>query len=231
MKFDDFKTTQLFVQLTYAPAYLIWDRAGLITRDLSAIWPRAELGETEPNQQLLRTQVGQITTSINKAHLGLTKLKAFDEHYDKIKRTYDVWSSNLELDVIDHLSARAIYHLIQPSIEVANEKLLGAGIVRWPTRKVFNQDEQSSKNTLAVNFQYEDSATKTIIRIRTESAKFEMKALDALEEIEPVTQEQHRIVVDVDRILQNPTQAKDLRILDWLEGFHHLIKRDVPTFF
>ncbi|MCZ8292542.1 MAG: hypothetical protein O9312_03415 [Hylemonella sp.] len=231
MNIDDFKIAQLNVQLTFQPEYLLWDQAGAITRDLTAIWPDIELDEISPNQQVLRSSVARITTSLSKAHIGITKLTSFDEHHDRIKRTFGIWTQRLSLKTIDQVSARAIYHFVQPSIDDANTRLIASGIAKWPSRKVFNQAEKSPKNSIGVSYQFEDESAKTIVRIRTESMKFEISAKGAIHEFEPIVQEQHRIVLDVDRIIEKSVQATDLSILDWLDGFQHLIRRDAPEFF
>lgn len=72
MILDSFKTHSAIIQIRYADAFLIWDRAGKMNRQISKIWPGVKITEGVPQQVTLTGEGVKIQTGIDKSTITLS---------------------------------------------------------------------------------------------------------------------------------------------------------------
>lgn len=231
MFLDPFKLASLTVQIQYADALEIWDRAGATAKEMSKIWTDLQVLEGQPNQQILSGKNVQIQTGIKLSLATLTNLSSIDRQtIERVAQTFRTWRSELSLEQLSRLSTRALYTRDFESIKEANLALRGLNLVRWPTAKIFDQPEDSETNAPEVAFKFEDSKSFSILRFRTEQLKFRMPPLpppfeDAAADVGEKTV--NRLVVDLDRGLLGIINATQVMMDEWLRGFQHILRRDI----
>ena len=105
--------------------------------------------------------------------------------------------------------------------------LFDLNVVRWPTEKVFDQPVETPRNGVEFAFRFESESTFTILRLRAEETRFEME-LDADYFDEPLKKSLCRVYIDFDRGNLGAVDASKLSVADWLKGYVHVLRRDIP---
>ena len=94
MILDNFKLSQLIVQIQYPHALELWDSAGAANRRLQKIWPDVEIvgDQITPNQVILKSGHVQIDTGLDKSTISLSRLTTIDQNsIQKITETFQAW--------------------------------------------------------------------------------------------------------------------------------------------
>jgi hypothetical protein len=233
MFLDTFRLTSLVCQMQYAPAYVLWDRAGAIAKAITDIWPDVDIVEAQPQRQIFRSERVQIETALKFSTITLWQLDSIDRKVDQIKQTFDVWKNELALKEVSRISSKATYIKDADSLEKANSELLALGLVPWPSGKVFDQPDHGEKNSFDLTYRFEDEKSFSTLRVRTEQIIFELKLDPAFDPDAALERKKtkSRLVVDFDRGVLGAVSTNTFRVEDWLKGFQHLLRRDVDKVF
>lgn len=228
MILDSCKLHALIVQVGYAQAFELWDRAGAIARQASRIWPGLELNTANPQEQTLRGDGLQIQTTMDKATITLHRPESLDARkVQQLADMFDIWRKELELLELSRVSTRAIYARDYASIAEANAALFALNLVRRPTERVFDQPQDAELNTVDVQYRFEDSKSFAFLRIRSERIEYKVELdPDFVSETE-IRSNKSRLLIDFDRALLGTVIAAKLRMDDWLKGFQHVLRRDL----
>lgn len=228
MILDDFKQHALVIQINYASAFELWDNAGSLARELSAIWGPLSVNEANPQTQILQGEDVALSIGFDQSVLTMLRANANPARSsERIASTYEAWVEKLRLLTLQRVSARSTFHKEFDSLDGANAFVLNLGLARWPKSQVFNQDKHSGLNTLDVAFRFQDETAFSVVRVKAEKVTFQAK-LDKEFVDEPINVERCRVIVDFDRGTLGETSAGKLRISEWLKGYHHLMRRDIP---
>ncbi len=228
MILDLFDMHSVVIQFQYNEAFLLWDRAGAITKRLATIWPETKIREVVPNQQAITGPGFQILTGLNQSLITLRGARSLhSSRVTQVSETFEVWREMLELKQIKRISARTIFTRKFAGLLEANKFLFDLNVVRWPTEKVFDQPAETPRNGVEVAFRFESDTAFTILRFRAEETRFEME-LDADFFDEPLKKSLCRVYIDFDRGNLGAVDASKLNVTDWLKGYVHVLRRDIP---
>lgn len=213
--------------MNYAPAYLLWDRAGEIARRLSKLWPDWKLEQAQPGVITARAGSARLNTALDASFVNIQSPKAFSSFSEQIANSFQIWTELLEIRSITKIGGRAIYIKDLKTREEANSEYQELGLANWPTRDVFNIRMDSSLNSGSIHYQIEDDASSVAVRI---APTFNVIEIDNSEFPElSGKKEIHRLIVDVDRQTKKTTEADRFSPNDWLKGYHHLLNRDLSA--
>lgn len=109
MELSDFKIRQVIFEIRYDDAYILWDRAGAVSSDLTRIWPNLKLAEGTPNQQSLRSDDASIQTGIASSNVVLIQPDNIVQFSEQIEETLRIWVASLEINKFSRIGTRVIY--------------------------------------------------------------------------------------------------------------------------
>jgi hypothetical protein len=228
MLLDTFTSHSLVVQVSYEDAFELWDGAGEIARRLSDLWGGLKVAEGTPQQQVLKGSDIIVNTSFNNGILTMLRDRASpSKSSEQVKASFDIWRDVLELKAVHRVSARSVFHRKFPTLGEANKFVTGLGLVRIPQSQVFNQDQDAELNGVSVSYRFQDDKAFSVLRVKAERAKFHAE-LDREFVDEAIEVEKCRVVIDFDRGTLGSTDAAKLRLDEWLKGYQHLMRRDIP---
>jgi len=231
LNLDDFKLVDFTVQIEHKTCFRVWDRAGAAAMALEEIWGDLNIDQATPAEQTYHGKAVKITSGIRVSHITLVKSKTVDSNsIEKIQKTVDAWREIYELDVIKRLSARIKYVKYFPSIGDANLALHNLGMVRRPESKVFDISTKSEKNSSDLNIKFEDETSFAFLKLRTETINIESEEIPEFD-IDGMKKSLHRLALDFDRGIVGEVDLKKIRAGDWIKGFLHLLRRDLPKVF
>lgn len=228
MILDSFKTHSATIQIFYADAFLIWDRAGEINRHISKIWPGVKITESVPQQVTLADEGVTIQTSINKSTIIISGEHALGQlKVRQICDTFEVWCKELEIDELSRVSTRVTYSKDFESLKNANAELLALNLVRWPDTMVFDQPLESDRNGLEVQYRFEDDSSFSVLRLKAEQLRYEVDLDPNLFNDPKIRKVINRMIIDFDRGLLGAVVAGKFRMDEWLKGYQHILRRDI----
>lgn len=223
------KLKSLHFQIRYAPAFELWDEAGAIARAFSEAWGGLKVAEGQPNRVTLTKTGLTIRTELDNSLITLDVPETLDVRSRAISEAVSIWKERLKLESLARISMRVAYVKTFPSQSGAAEAVRRLGLVNWPTQKVFGQDEAGEKNGLECSLRFEDALAFTVLRARTESVVMDYEIHPDFAGDEPkVHKELHRMVLDFDRGTTQPIKSRDFSAEEWLKGYFHLLRRDLP---
>ena len=228
MILDSFKLQTVIIQLLYADAFELWDRAGMISRRLSTIWPDLKIVEGQPQQQTLRGKGVNIQTGLKQSTISLSGGKSLEQNkVQKVKETFEVWREALALKIVNRISTLVTYSKEFPTIKEANAELIALNLARWPTSKVFDQPSDSELNGLDIQYRFEDKNSFSLLRLKAEKIQFEVDLDPEWVEESEIRKLKNRIIIDFDRGLLGSVNADNFRMDDWIKGYQHILRRDI----
>lgn len=228
MILDSFKTHNAIIQIRYADAFLIWDRAGEINRHISKIWPGVKITEGVPQQVTLTGEGVKIQTGIDKSSITVSGEHALGQlKVRQICDTFEVWCKELEIDELSQVSTRVTYSKDFESLKNANAELLALNLVRWPDTMVFDQPLESDRNGLEVQYRFEDESSFSVLKLKAEQLKYEVDLDPNVFNDPKIRKVINRMTIDFDRGLLGAVAAGKFRMDEWLKGYQHILRRDI----
>lgn len=228
MILDSFKLETVVTQLRYVNAFELWDKAGAISRQLSAIWSDLRLVEVKPQQQILRGNGVDIQTGLTQSTVTLSGSKSLEQgKVQQMKETFEVWRDMLSLGSVKRISTRATYSKEFPTMKEANSALFALNLARWPTTKVFDQPETTERNGIEMLYRFEDENSFSLLQLKAEQLKFEVDLDPEWVDGPEIRKKKSRMVIDFDRGLLGTVNAEKFRMDDWIKGFQHVLRRDI----
>jgi hypothetical protein len=229
---DSCKIEQLIFQIRYPLAMELWDTAGRVNRRVRNIWPDTEVvsEHVTPAQIILKGPKVQIDTGITQSTISLRRPKTIEQSSQQIVDTYAAWRSELSLTELTRVSTRVLYVKDYPTILEANKELFALGLCRYPTMKVFDQPVDSPKNTVDIQYRFEDETSFAFLRLHSQEVKIEFKVTDeftALKDVKDISETRNRFIIDFDRGLKSSIRAASFRMDEWIKGFSHILRRDL----
>jgi hypothetical protein len=228
MILDSFKIHSAIIQIQYADAFLIWDRAGEIGRELSKIWDGLKVAEGQPQQQILVGEGVNLQTGFSKSTITISGEHALGQlKVGQIIKTFEVWRNALELAELTRVSTRVVYSKEFASMESANAGLFALNLVQWPDTKVFDQPLESDKNGLEILYRFEDDKSFSLLKLKAEQVKYEVDLDENLFGEKKMEKIINRMTIDFDRGLLGSVNAEKFRMDEWLKGYQHILRRDI----
>lgn len=229
MLLDRMKLRSVHFQIRYAPAFELWDEAGAISRAFSVAWGGLKVDEGQPNRVTLKKSGVVIRTELDNSLIALDVPETVDIRSRAISEAVSIWKERLKLETFSRISMRVEYVKTFPSLSGAADAVRNLGLVNWPMQKVFGQDESGDKNNLDCSLRFEDASAFSVLRTRAESVRMEYEIHpDFAVDESKVHKELHRMVLDFDRGTTQPMKTRDFSADEWLKGYFHLLRRDLP---
>lgn len=228
MILDSFKINNAIIQVQYPEAFLLWDRAGEIGRQVSKIWPGIKVTEGQPQQQTLSGNGVSIQTGFSTSTITLSGELGFSQlNVRRVCDTVDVWRKTLEIETFNRVSTRVIYEKEFESLKKANDALFALNLVRWPTDKVFDQPMDSEQNGVEVNYRFEDDKSFSFLKLKADRRTYQVNLDPNLFDEPTISKTKSQMVIDYDRGLLAPLDAEKFRMDEWLKGYQHILRRDI----
>lgn len=228
MELNDLKIRQLIFEVRYNDAFLLWDCAGQITKELTKVWPGTVLEEVAPNQQALKSDSVSVITGINSSRVMLVQPSTIVQYADQISETLKVWAKFLEITEFSRVGTRVIYSRAYDSEESANRAIVELGIVNYPAAPFFNHKEPPF--AAEVRLLWRDDISQTQILIKAERHQLEIAGLpDNL--LEREVRVSDHVLLDIDRATRGVVDITKFRVAEWLSGVRHLVSRDISKLF
>jgi len=230
MTIADFKLTQAAVESRHEDAYLLFDKTGVICRELKLKWPQSKLQEASPAKTVCRVASDSFTFELKQAFVLSSKpdpsLQQFSENAEWF---FGLLHEQLEIGAYTRLGFRAIFKNQTKSHPEAVELFKRAKLLRMPGQRVFGTGEAASDLTYSARFQSETLGAH--VRIGTETLHVEFEPPHGAEDIlEPVKRETYSLVYDVDYYTLAIVDVAQLSLREWLKQAIHAIRRDSAEF-
>lgn len=227
MFLDAFKLERLILQWQYANAFALWDNAGAIALALHKIWPDLEPSRAQPDTQLFSSRLVQIEVALRQTTITLQDVNSLDRHTDRLVSAFDTIRSNLLLEELSRMSARAFYVKDFSSLQQASEELNQLNLARWPTQRVFDQPTDGDQNGLEIGYRFQDASSFAMLRLKPERVTYEAAVKHPYLDVQEQTVVKNRLLIDFDRGLLGSVKTANFRMEDWLKGFVHVLRRDI----
>jgi len=228
MILDSYKPNTLILQIAYADAFEIWDRAGAIGRSLCKIWPGLRVQDGKPQYQTYSGRGVTIQTGISDSTVTVKGDDVFSSgRIAQLQDTYALWREMLDLSQLKRASSRVIYVKKFDTMAEASVELRGMKLVDWPESKVFDQPMESELNGVEVTYKFEDKSSFAFLRLKAEMVKIEVDLDPEFFPDDNLSKTINRLLIDFDRGLLGTVDAEKFRVDEWIRGFQHVLRRDI----
>lgn len=229
MKLADFKMRQIVFEIRYDSAYVLWDRAGAIAKEISRLWPGLELDEGKPNSQSFSDDIVTVNTGLTSSYVAIRQPKKILEFAEQIAQTTDVWVSFLDLTKLSRVGTRVMYGKEYDTREGASKAVVDLGLVKFPEPPFFNHKELPKQCDLRLY--WEEEGLQTQIIIKPERHELKMVASLPGRPIEKKREFSDAVLLDIDRATRGTIELSKFDVAEWLKGINHLVSRDVDRIF
>jgi hypothetical protein len=233
LNLSEFRINRAVVELRYAPAFLLWDRAGLTWQNMRRIYPAIKLMENpQPNVQQIR----------------VTKDFAAEIHLDRM----NVQGFNLENNIegLGRVSGHIFTEALK-NLEIVDLTRIGCRIYfekAFKTKELLNQAafeivptlKRSGKKVLNIEggiareprlaLRFEGPTTGCLLQIYTVDQKLEIEAPQEFSEMETSTTQKFKAILDVDYYAHAETAVSKFHCGALIENWTRIIRRDLEAF-
>lgn len=228
MNLASFRIRQVTFEIRYDSAYLLWDVAGSIAREVSGIWPGLGVEEAKPNQQILVGPGVRIQSGFDRAYVIVSAPKSVTQHYEQISETYKLWTTLLDIRVLNRVGTRTIFVREYDSEDAANRAVFELGLVRVPEGPVFNHRSAPTSAGITLRWRDDSNAT-TFLSMHADKQTLNVEAHGEFADQSKAI-EKNFLTIDVDRATREPIDLAKFNVQQWLEGVQHIQSRDIPKF-
>jgi hypothetical protein len=225
-----FKIQKAVLEIRYDPAYLLWDRAGIITEELRKLFPTLSRKQISPNQQVLKlTDDMVISVEIDKAHLvNYFPQKDLEKFRSACGKAFPVVIDKLERSNLIRIGFRIFF---EKRFETNDETAVFV-IDHLPaykrSGKYFNIDGAIRDPDLSLR--WEGETTGCLVRFQAMQAKLEVEVPAEFGNIDSINEEKKYVQLDVDYYAHASTPSARFDSSAVIENWFKLIKRDVGAF-
>lgn len=229
MKFADFKMRQIVFEIRYEPAYVLWDRAGAIAKEIKRLFPSVELDEGKPNKQVFSDDLVTIGTGVDSAYIAVKQPKNALEFAEHIASITDVWITFLELRKLTRVGTRVMYVKEFETSEQCGNALVELGLVRFPAPPFFNH--KGSPKQCDLRLYWEEDGFQTQLILKPERHELKVAAGLPDRSVERRLESYDVVLLDIDRATRGTVDLSKFYVVEWLKGINHLVFRDVDRLF
>ena len=225
-----FKLKKVILELRYANAYLLWDRAGEIWSRAEMKWPGLNLKKAEPGATIFAYE--------NRFELGINLDKTFivghdpkpdlEQFSDYTGIFSDIAKDSLGLSEYNRLGLRVFYERKYDGKNSASQALFGSVDLPQPSGKHFNVSGKVVQPEFALR--WEGQAIGVRASLAVQSRKIDFDAPLGVDEFSSIHAEVDLLVLDVDYYTLARIGVGQFQAKEWIQQAHHLIKRDIDTF-
>ena len=230
LSIDDFTLEKAVIELRYAPALLLWDRAGRLWSRVLEKYPELKLLQAQPNQTVFNLgRDFQFSVQTEKANLITDEPEPGLEKFQELADSFvDTVVTTLEIAAVSRVGFRLTYFKTTRDQAEAVEVFRSTGRLRIPNGKLFGVENQHAGG--AFTLRLEDKQLGATVRIEVEGRKVDFEPPFGLKEVASVTDLRHGVTFDIDLFTTSATPVSQLRASEWIKQGLHVIRRDSSPF-
>ena len=231
LNLSQFKLRRAVLEVRYPNAYLLWDRAGDLWSEATRRWGSLDVQEAQPGRTVFRYDAKRTEFSalLSKTSIISHYPDKFDDFVEMATIFLDITTNILEIYELERIGLRLRYYNSFPDKAAASSAVIALDLLKIPGMPQFNIDGVVVTPEYAVRF--EDGKKGVTVRIGAESEKQEFKPPLNMDGLKPEEVEISGVTYDVDYFTIATTSTGQFRAKDWIEGAHHVIRRDSKSFF
>jgi hypothetical protein len=231
MSLSSFKLEQTTLEVRYAPALALWDKAGSVWQLIQERWPEITLVTAEPAKTVFRFRNTTFFIELESARLTtFGPEKSLDGFRNDGRQFLAAIVQELRIRLFKRIGFRSVYFREYPNREEAAESFLSLDLVRVPDKKVF---EVSDKPIGLQYFARWESDTKgLLVQARAEVRKLDYDPPPELaNDVEAIHRERYGVTLDFDYYTAAPVEPAQIDAAEWVKHAVHLINRDTKYIF
>jgi hypothetical protein len=230
MELVDLTLFHAVLEIRYAPAFLLWDRSGLLWNKLSVDFEGLRMLQAEPNQTVFRLGNDfEFAARIENASLSAFHPNRTLNRFGELAAKYfQLLSETLELAELSRVGCRLIFSKEYPTQEDASAALLGSKILRFPEGKNFNQGGEPIRPEWALR--WESGGNGVHVRLRVDERKYDFEPPLVWEGPRPEKKTHVALTYDVDWYTCAPVLVTQISFEDWIKQCIHVVNRDSDAF-
>ena len=225
------------IEWRHAPAYLQWDRAGILTRNLEREIPGLSVFGAQPNSIQLRVPPNtELVSELESHRIVATRpqrtLKDFQDKTDTFSR---IVHQTLDITRFIRIGFRIIYSKITKDRDEAANLILNTKRIRLPEHKA--SEPIFGKIVLPeVAIRTEGKTLGLSHRLKAETRRYELDIpIEFPDNIVSgpkggISKEADYAILDVDYYTTAPVISDQLIIKDWIESGFRTIKQEADKF-
>jgi hypothetical protein len=227
---SQFKVQKCVLELRYATAFLLWDRAGSIASQLSKHYPNLKLKEVQPNSQLISVdEHSDAHVKIDSASVTVAFPTSDLNTFKKLASVlFPLVIDKLELDILSRIGFRVFFEKAFKNRE--GTAAFVAEITRSMPRKSKYFGFEGKMFEFDHAIRWETEVLGCLARIRTIQNQLDIEIPNDFGALDPVHAEKHAVQVDADYYAHAPTPIGKFDAVSIIESWYHLIRRDVGEF-
>ncbi len=230
LNFSDFSLTRAVLEVRYANAYILWDRAGKIWADISSLWPDVKVMTVQPSTTAFRLEDKyDLSVQFDKAHIiDLKPTSSLDDFMERADRFMKLVIQHLEIKHFTRTGFRLIYVKPFPDKFQAADSLISTGMISVPHGRQFNIEGRVLLPKYSLVLESDSAGVRILMEVVDKKIDFDPDP--SINGLKPVHLETHELAYDVDYYIPAKLSIGQLNVKEWLSQAYHLIKRDSKSF-
>lgn len=220
------------VEIRYATALLLWDRAGVLWRSIQEKYPDIRMVTVEPSKTSFQTGKTAFVVELKSARINAVDPgKSSIDELPKVARDFfKLTIQHLEISLCERLGLRLVYFKEFKDREQAASAFHAMGLVKVPDGKRFDVDQPPINQQYVLRWESEKKGA--VVQCRAETRKTDWDPpVESVRVWNPVHREQNGIAVDIDYYTVAPVEVGQLDMGEWSKHALHVISRDIRYLF
>ena len=230
LSLSDFRLENAAFEVRYETAYLLWDHAGSISKEISVKWPRIRNVEGSPAKiSFVLEDSYSFTVELGKSFGVAYHPQSNLEDFSAILEFFvGLVTKVLQVSAYERVGLRLTYFRTYPDKESASRALTETQIMQLPDGSHFGIDGQPMLPEFGVRWESETQGTTVVVR--SEERGIDVERPLGVSEIDPIHIKKFGIKADFDYFIKAPVPVEKFRLEDWINQAVHVIRRDGPLF-
>lgn len=206
-------------QIAYAESVLMWDRAGTLWHKLRRQWPELQLGDDISPARVSGQLASRFAfqTELNKATLTDHGARSLGEVSEAADAFGAIVCDTLELESLERVSARLIWHHNTKSLEEAVRLVAETGIVKTPQLPT----PTAVLDRCSASVAWSDAGVRSVLRLNGDQRKVEWQPMAVLYDVlRPVRHLSSYVLVDFE-CSAGPIARGQLSPSRWINRTHN----------
>jgi hypothetical protein len=227
----DFRLQSCFLEVRFANAFRLWDRAGQIATDLQVHFPKLQLDDPAPNNQRYMLAQGMpAEVKIGLAHMGSIYP---DSSLEIFKTSADVFFgtviSALDPANFERIGFRIFFEKVFDTREAAATYLQAIAPQFHRREKYFNVEGGKILDG-DLFIRWEGEAVGCAVKLLTQEKTLEIVVPAEFQEVTSIEKKRRTVLVDVDYYAHAPTPTSKFKASAVIESWTKVIRRDLERF-
>lgn len=175
MTFAELKPFQAVLEVRYADAFSLWDRAGMLWTRLAKKYENLERIQAQPTETIFRLGKSfELAAKLDGASVVAFKPeKNLTEFIQLTDVFFRIVAEILEISAYNRVGCRLIFTKDFSSIQAASAAILATGLLKWPEGQQFSKTGTPVQPEWALR--WEDENRGVHLRLRVDERKYEIK--------------------------------------------------------